>query len=156
MTNLHHQVQWGFTMIELIVTMVLIGILSAVAIPRMNLISGFDDIGYRDQVIATLDFGRKAAVAQRRKVQVTRTGNALSLDIASDIPEGVASSTFDRPLLLPGSNLNQIAPLGSATLDAGPTTLVFGPQGTATATSYTYMVSGQALTVDSGTGYVSY
>lgn len=38
----------GFTMIELIVTLILIGILAAVAIPRMNLINSFDEVGYRD------------------------------------------------------------------------------------------------------------
>ena len=143
-------------MIELIVTMILIGILSAMAIPRMNLINSFDEIGYRDQVIATLEFARKSAVAQRRNVQVTRTGNSLSLLVASDIPEGAAASTFGRQLSLPGSSSNTISPRGATTLD-GPATLVFDPLGRATAASYAYTVRGESehvLTVDSGTGYV--
>jgi MSHA pilin protein MshC len=144
-------------MVELIVTMIMIGILAAVAIPRMNVLGGFDEIGYRDQVIAALEFARKSAVVQRRNVQVTLAGNALSFDIASDTPEGAAAMTFNRQLLLPGSNSNQISPRGSTTLN-GPATLVFDTLGRASAASYVYTVTGDSavtLTVDAGTGYVA-
>lgn len=161
MTKLHRQIQRGFTMVELITTMILIGILSAIAIPRMNLISGFDEIGYRDQVIATLEFARKSAVAQRRHVQVTRAGNALSFRVAKDIPEGPSATTFagasGSDLLLPGSGLNYIEPRGSTTL-GGLTGVVFDPLGRATLTGgVSLTVTGDSvatLTVDSGTGYV--
>lgn len=149
--------QSGFTLVELIVTMILIGILSVVALPRLNLIGGFDEIGYRDQVVAALEFARKSAIAQRRYVQVSLTGSTLSLDIASGTPEGAAATTYDRQLTLPGSSSNQISPRGSTSL-AGPATLVFDPLGRATAASYSYTVTGEStatLTIDSGTGYVS-
>jgi len=165
MTNLHRNIQRGFTMIELIVAMILIGILSVVVLPRMNLINSFDEIGYRDQVIATLEFARKSAVAQRRSVRVQVSGNSLLFKIDSCHPEGSGTSTpscaslvgtYPRELIPPGSNSNQISPRGATTL-AGPATLVFDPLGRATAASYTYTVTGESshvLTVDSGTGYV--
>jgi MSHA pilin protein MshC len=166
MSKLQRKLQRGFTMIELVVTMILIGILSAVAIPRMNLISGFDEIGYRDQIIATLEYARKSAVAQRRSVRVQVSGNSLVFTIDSCHPEGSGASvppcgslvgTYTRNLILPGSNSNQISPRGSTIL-AGPATLVFDPLGRVTAASFTYTVTGDSvttLTVDSGTGYVS-
>jgi MSHA pilin protein MshC len=153
-------------MIELIVVMILIGILSAVAIPRMNLISGFDEIGYRDQVIAALEFARKAAVAHRRGVRIQVSGSSLIFTMDSCYPEGSATSTppcaslvgtYPNNLNLPGSSSNQISPRGSTTL-TGPATLVFDPLGRASATSYTYTITGDStatLTVDAGTGYVS-
>jgi MSHA pilin protein MshC len=151
----------GFTTIELIVTILVIGILSAVAIPRMNLIDGFDEIGYRDQVIASLEFARKSAVAQRRNVKVTVSANSLSFRIASDVPDGPAANNFDRELLLPGSNSNQITPRQAATTVTGPGEpdgLVFDPLGRATSTAgYVYTVAGDAtrtITVEAGTGYV--
>ncbi len=141
-------------MVELVVTIVLIGILSAVAIPRMNFINDFDQIGYRDQIIAALNFARKSAVAQRRNVRVTLSGNALSFDIAGDYPEGAAPLGFTRQLLVPGSNSNQISPRGSTTL-SGPATLIFSPSGATAAATYTVSVdtTNYTITVDATTGY---
>jgi MSHA pilin protein MshC len=151
--------QAGFTIIELVAIIVLIGIISAVAYPRMA-VDGFDETGYRDQVMASLAFARKAAVAQRRYVQVTLTGNALSFRIANSTPESLSGTTFagaaGRDLILPGSDSAQIAPRGRTGL-AGPITLVFSPLGIATSTSYLYTVTGSAvrtLRVDEMTGYV--
>lgn len=149
-------------MIELIVTMILIGILSAVAIPRINLISGFDEIGYRDQVIAALEFGRKSAVAARRYVCVQRDiDNRIILTIDTEIPENRVAATCPRqqPLNLPGSGSNSISPRGSTTL-GGLSSVVFDPLGRATLTGGANLtVIGDAtttLTVDLGTGYVYY
>lgn len=139
--------------------MVLIGILSVVAIPRMNLIDGFDEIGYRDQVIATLEFARKSAVAARRYVCVQRAANSISLTIDTAIPEGRVAATCPRQqnLNLPGSSSNSISPRGSTTL-GGLSSVVFDPLGRATLTGGASLtVIGDAtstLTVDSGTGYV--
>ena len=150
----------GFTMIELIVVMIMIGILSVVAIPRMNLIGGFDEIGYRDQVIAALEFSRKSAVAARRYVCVTRADNTLSFTIDNNMPEsmGPVPSCPTPHLNLPGSSVNTISPRGSTTL-SGLTTLVFDPLGRATVLpgGGSLTVTGESvvmLTVDSGTGYV--
>jgi MSHA pilin protein MshC len=84
-------------------TILLIGILSATAIPRMNLIDGFDEAGYRDQVIAALQFARKAAVAQRRNVQVTLADNSLSFDVASGAGENHTSLRRNTSLTGPPS-----------------------------------------------------
>lgn len=146
-------------MIELVVTVFLIGILSAVAIPRMNLINGFDEIGYRDQIVATLEYARKSAVAARRYVCAERTGNGISLTIDNDLPEGrtAAACPRQRNLNMPGSSSNGISPRGTTTL-GGLTSVVFDPLGPATLTGGASLtVTGDAtttVTVDSGTGYV--
>lgn len=71
--------QRGFTMTELITIMVIIGILAAIAMPRFFDRDTFDSRGFYDQVISTLRYAQKAAVAQHRFVCVTFTANSISL-----------------------------------------------------------------------------
>ena len=72
--------QRGFTLIELITIMILVGIIAVVALPRMSFFGGWNEIGYRDRVKATLEYARKSAVAQRRVVRVTIAGSGLTVE----------------------------------------------------------------------------
>ena len=153
------QAQAGFTLIELIVIMILLGVLSAVAYPRLSG-TQFDEVGFRDQVAATLGYARKAAVAQRRNVSVSLSGNSLKFRIANNIADPTdpfsVPAAASRDLLLPGVGAAQIAPRGAATL-SGPATLVFTPLGAAAPGTYIYTIAGsmtRTVTVDSASGYV--
>lgn len=153
---------FGFTLVELITVMLIVGILAVVVLPRMDLLRGFDDIGYRDKVKATLEYARKSAVAQRRNVRVALAGNNLTLTIDDDVPEGGGAGTYPRNLVLPardgacGGATNQIcAPAGVAL--TGTATLVFSPLGVPTPAGAAYTVSGEAthnITVAAETGHV--
>lgn len=155
----------GFTMIELIVVMVMIGILAVVVLPRFDLLNGFDEIGYRDKVKATLEYARKSAVAQRRYVcAVIDASNDLTLTIESVTPEDVTHTLacpYTRQLALPAADkecgagiTNKICNPGSVTLTPAAT-LRFDPLGRATLGAGNYTVSGAGtITVEAETGYV--
>ena len=81
--------------------LVLLGILAVFALPRVNLTQGFDEVGYRDAVRATLEHARKSAVAERRNVRVALAGNNLSLSIDNVSPEDPGAGNFPRNLPLP-------------------------------------------------------
>lgn len=159
--------QRGFTLIELVMVLVLVGVLAVFVAPRMNLIGGFNDVGYRDKVRAALEFARKAAVSSRRTVQVTLGANSLTLTRQRCPTDGLnadgsaCASTLDN-LMLPAADKacavgNMVCAPLNVTL-AGPNPLTFNPLGQATAASYVYTVTGNGsswtITVDAETGYV--
>lgn len=147
--------QSGFTLVELITTMIIIGILAIAVVPRMDLLRGYDDVGYRDQVRATLEYARKSAVAQRRSVRVTIAGSGLTVEVQQLTPEGAGSAGVWAALTLPGGSTNSFAAPSGTTLTPAADTLVFDAQGRPDAAK-SYAVSGGAgtITVEAESGYV--
>ena len=158
-------VEAGFTLVELIVTMVVLGIMAIAIVPRMSLLQGFDEVGFRDQVKATLEYARKSAVAGRRYVCVTRSGNDLILTRNLADPDTTSASCGTDPLALPGgtsrycpsgTGSNQICAPSGVTLE-GSASLVFSPLGVSAGGSYTIKVgstTSATITVVAETGYV--
>lgn len=68
----------GFTMIELITVMILIGILSALAASRYFARETFDARVYADQAKAIMRTAQKVAVAQNRYVYVSATADRFA------------------------------------------------------------------------------
>lgn len=87
----------GFTLIELIMVLVLLGILAAYAGPRMFNSSDFFARGFHDQSLAYLRYAQKTAIAQRRTVCVTLASNAVSLRIAAAEVTNTCSSALAGP-----------------------------------------------------------
>ncbi|MEI2695131.1 MAG: prepilin-type N-terminal cleavage/methylation domain-containing protein [Saprospiraceae bacterium] len=100
--SFHPRKQPGFTMVELITVMIIVGIMAVVALPRFNS-AGFNTTGYRDKARAALEFARKSAVAQRRIVCVALAGNSLTLTIDNVTPE-TAGAGVCPPLPPPSAN----------------------------------------------------
>jgi MSHA pilin protein MshC len=95
----------GFTMIELIVVMIIVGIMAVAVIPRMSLLGGFDAVGYADQIEAYLRYAQKSALAQRRNVRVVVSSDPSTAPLlcvaalATDAcPASCAASNLSYPV----------------------------------------------------------
>lgn len=68
----------GFTMIELVMVLVLLGIMSVVAVSRFTDTGSFTAISQADQIRSVLRFAQKVAVAQNRAIHVRVDTTAVS------------------------------------------------------------------------------
>ena len=100
LSRFRHKPQTGFTLVALIMVMVLMGILATVTLPRFNF-SGFNQVGFRDKLKATIEFARKSAVAQRRITCIALAGNSLALTIDNVPTDAPSAGTCPRQRTLP-------------------------------------------------------
>jgi len=131
--------QRGFTLVELITVMVIVGILAVSVLPRFFTVSDFENRGSADQVKSLLRFAQKTAIAQHRNISVVISG-------------GVASPNCTTTLAGASPELTcQV----KSTVTAGAGTYTFNALGQPTAGTACITVSGSnALKVEAETGYV--
>lgn len=143
----------GFTLMELVVTLIVLGIMAAVAIPRFFDRGGFDARAFLDQTAGMLRYAQKAAIAQRRLVCVGFTANSVSLTIDAD-GNGSCETGLAGPA---GAAPYTVTAPGAVTFNPTPTALSFSAEGRPSGGA-TITIDGVAatLTVVAETGYVVY
>ncbi len=88
----------GFTMVELVMVLVVMGVLAAVALPRLTDRRALQERGFIDQVRSVLQHSRKIATVQRRDVCVLLTPAMVSAVYGAG-----AGCNAAAPLPTPGS-----------------------------------------------------
>jgi MSHA pilin protein MshC len=140
--------QAGFTLIELVMVLIILGILSAVVIAKFTDKAGFQSRGFADQVQTSLRYAQKIAIAQRRYVCVAFTATSVSLSIGT-------TNACGTPLqsLTGSGNYVVTSPASSITISPVPATLYFNALGQPSAAT-AVVIGGSTTTVEAETGYV--
>ena len=87
----------GFTLVELVVTVMIVGILAVAVVPRFFSANVFETRGYYDYVMSTLRYAQKTAIAQRRVVyaKLDTSNGQVSLCFAN--PTATCSIDVKKP-----------------------------------------------------------
>ncbi|MEZ4601451.1 MAG: prepilin-type N-terminal cleavage/methylation domain-containing protein [Syntrophotaleaceae bacterium] len=152
-----HKVNNGFTLVEMIVTLVLIGILAAVAIPRLFDTDAFKSRGFFDEVVNAARYGQKLAVASGCPVEFRITngvGNNGRYGLFQRLNSCI-SGPYTRAVSSPGNpGPFAASPPGGVSLSAVPVTeIVFDSRGGASA-GMTVTVDDLSFSIIAESGYV--
>lgn len=159
-------------MVELVAVIAIVGILFFMAAPGLLSRSAFDSRSYYDQLISTLRYAQKAALAQHRYVCVTFDANSrVTLTYTASAP--TSADCAGTSLMSPGGQAEYVlSPPDGVTVsitDAGnnplalPASFSFSPQGRPLiyappllSLKQTFTVSGyiNPIIVERETGYV--
>lgn len=129
--------QRGFTLVELVTIMILLGILAFTALPRFESGLAAKGAAVRDQIVASLRYAQKYSVSHRRLVcaTVAADGHSLALSVATAFgnvacatplagPEGkvpAVSSADPAALIGPSGKILYFQPSGVVSSDGAGT-----------------------------------
>jgi MSHA pilin protein MshC len=142
----------GHTLIELVTVIVVIGVLSAWAVPRFFDRAGYDARGYRDQLAATARYGRQLAISANCPVRLSVTGASFALTRPASVCD---SSSFGASVTRPGGGNFAASTPDSVVLTGVPLTVTFQSSGaTDLGADTSISVGGYALTFIAASGLV--
>lgn len=147
----------GFTLLELILVMLLVGALGAIAMPAFVDQSAFGGQTFRQDVLAALRHAQRTAIASGCEVRYRNQGNAYALHYRSGGSDtACGSGGFDEAVLgADGRPYVATAPQGVALPDFER---YFDAQGrphtnTGAAAGGSFTLAGRAVTVEADSGH---
>lgn len=145
----------GFTLTELIISIAVMGILAAVAVPRFVSSKGFASRGFYDEAQAVVRFAQKTAIAWRRTITVCVSATEISAitnaNCAAPVP--LNHPTNGTALKTTAPDGVTLSPVGSFSFDG------MGRPSAATTITLTSTITddpARQILVAAETGYVSH
>ena len=150
----------GFTLIELIMVMVIVGVLAVAAIPRFMDRQTFDARGFYDQTRSMLRYAQKVAIAQHANVFVNVSGATGTLCLTYVADANCSNTTPLQIVLNPADQkrFSKTAP-GGITIASSVSPFSFSSLGKPSPDGMvTLSITGDGITrtisVERETGYV--
>lgn len=132
----------GFTLVELVLIIVLLGILSVVILPRFSP-SDFGGALFRDELVSVLRYAQKAATSRRRLVCASIEPRTVSLAVATD----AGATACNQNLQLAGGGSTLESKDTAVTISPAPLMLYFQPNGRITADGSAKTIYNASLSV---------
>jgi MSHA pilin protein MshC len=136
--------QRGFTLIELVTILILVGVLAAVVMPKFDTALSLRNDAARDEALGALRYAGQTAQSHRRLVCADVSATAVTLRIASARPASTCGSALNGP----NGGSAFTANAGAATFTLSPSgTMYFQPDGRVTSDGAGATVSARTMTI---------
>jgi MSHA pilin protein MshC len=162
--NRPYRYNLGFTIIELVMVLVIVGIMAIVAGPKFFSTVDYDRLVYYDEVLNSIRYARKLAIATNAHIQINLTSTSITLRRRTEGSNCTTGTTFS-PITDPATRT-----IGYVKTAPDPVTLIFSPNWpiyfnglgqamsvsdcTVVATGTVTIVNGNTVTVSGETGFV--
>jgi|LGOV01.1.fsa_nt_gb MSHA pilin protein MshC len=148
----------GFTLVELVTVILLLGILSVVALPRFFDTTTFTSRGFYDEMTGAVRYAQKLAVASGCDVRLSMVNSVPGVDGSYTLHQRVACdhiTAFNRDVLQPAGSgaFAGSAPSGT-TLSSTSPSVIFDALGRATPGGVIVTVNGRTFNIVGESGYV--
>lgn len=144
--------QGGFTVVELVVTLVIVGALAVVSVPLFFGRQGYEERGFFEETVAAVRYAQKYAVASGCTVRVLTTANSYALLRASAFATCNAAP-FSVALVSPTNPSLGFSNTAPADVALSPRDFTFAPLGNASA-DVTITVGARSFQVVGETGLI--
>lgn len=142
----------GFTLPELVIVLVIVGVLAAFFVPRLTPRASFDLAGFQQELTAGLRYAQKYAVSAGCPVRASINANSFELRHSSSCAAGDFAVLLQRPS---GGAYAVAAPSGITLSPAGSFTFAgTGAASTTVTISLTSSAGTREIAVIGPTGYV--
>ena len=141
-----HQYNQGFTLIELVTVIVILGILAAVGSAKFFNNATFRDTQYHQQVLSAFRFAQKIAIASQNDVTICLTADSYELYYSSLTCSGTPVKHPVGQVNYQDSDISEITPVQNFTYKASGEAISTG--------AYSFSVGGYNVVVEQVTGYV--
>lgn len=132
----------GFTLVELIVVILIVGILSISIAPRFFGVSSYEDRKASDELLTALRHTQQMAMNRGGNIQLVLTATGFTVQISGGgvlrSPEGLASYIKSFP--------------ANVVISPVPTTITYNPLGRPDA-GHIITIGSQTITIEEETGY---
>lgn len=147
--------QHGFTFIEIVLTLIIVSVVAAIALPRFFTTSAFDQRGFSDELINALRYAQQYAVASHCGVRVQIAPNSYTLFRA--VTSATCASNTPGAYFVKLVNPSRRPEAFTATAPKGITMsshdIIFTAQGSSS-TTQTITVGSAQIRVEATTGFI--
>jgi MSHA pilin protein MshC len=149
--------QTGFTLVELVMVIVMLGILSATALPKFFEKNTFAERAFFDDTLNAVRYAQKLAVATGCSVQVSISSNSYTLARQGDSSSGSCPGGSAYSLAVPHPSSGASSYSGSesgVSLSSSVASFIFDALGTVSTDATLAVAGSKTISVIAETGFV--